>query len=208
MTTPVMTYVLLLSYSGRCSCGTPAGLSAVRDAAVRAPRHPLEWMPGGTSTRPVDRPSGRPHDTPRPCHHGRAAVGSALEIRRTAWHRSLPSRGISGAGPGRALGPLYGSKRELCTRCVATQLGEPRAASVSEPHSGPAAQSAARDTGNQPRGSAGISRGGAPLAGYPLEGVDHLAPDGLRLLRDRRAAEPSGRTGAFLPDEIHFDGDT
>ena len=29
-----------------------------------------------------------------------------------------------------------------------------------------AARSAAEDTGNQPRGSAGISRGGAPLAGY------------------------------------------
>jgi acyl transferase domain-containing protein/NADPH:quinone reductase-like Zn-dependent oxidoreductase/acyl carrier protein len=35
------------------------------------------------------------------------------------------------------IGPLYGSKRELGNGCVATQLGEPRVASVSEPYSGP-----------------------------------------------------------------------
>jgi hypothetical protein len=48
--------------------------------------------------------------------------------------RLLPPPGDRGAEP---LGPLSGSKREFGTRSVAIQLGEPRAASVPEPYSGP-----------------------------------------------------------------------
>jgi hypothetical protein len=72
-------------------------------------------------------------------------------------------------------GPLYGSKREFRTRCVATQLGEPRVASVSVPYSGPSRAQRGQRYWEPAKGLRGDIKGRSPLAGSQRQWVGSLA---------------------------------
>jgi len=68
------------------------------------------------------------------------------------------------------IGPLYGSLRKFCTRCVL----------YVEPHSGPRrAERAKMMLANQPRGAAGDIKAQGPSAGSIDHRSIHLSIDGL-----------------------------